>query len=222
MSKNMRETQERRFVELNQGAKDSQGRLTAASELPIAANRRHFSQNAAKTEHHELIRSVEAGVVVFAISGISLFARFLLGGECGRKQAANKPEVLGGPHRERNGCSFHHPFIFFSCSHDQSFEDLLWRPPPSAVSHFPQSQPSLQKSPLSECPSRQALLRVEVPKVEPKFQAPFLGFTRTAEIWNSRACMIGLIGTFIVELIINKGILQVIGVEVGKGLDLPL
>ncbi|XP_030475620.2 light-harvesting complex-like protein OHP1, chloroplastic [Syzygium oleosum] len=63
---------------------------------------------------------------------------------------------------------------------------------------------------------------VEVPKVEPKFQAPFLGFTRTAEVWNSRACMIGLIGTFIVELIIHKGILQVIGVEVGKGLDLPL
>ncbi|KAI9153291.1 hypothetical protein LWI28_008932 [Acer negundo] len=63
---------------------------------------------------------------------------------------------------------------------------------------------------------------VEVPKVEPKFQAPFLGFTNTAEIWNSRACMIGLIGTFIVELIINKGILQVIGVEVGKGLDIPL
>ncbi|XP_059647089.1 light-harvesting complex-like protein OHP1, chloroplastic [Cornus florida] len=63
---------------------------------------------------------------------------------------------------------------------------------------------------------------VELPKVEPKFSAPFLGFTRTAETWNSRACMIGLIGTFIVELIINKGILQVIGVEVGKGLDLPL
>ncbi|XP_010262565.1 PREDICTED: light-harvesting complex-like protein OHP1, chloroplastic [Nelumbo nucifera] len=63
---------------------------------------------------------------------------------------------------------------------------------------------------------------VEVPKVEPKFQSPFLGFTKTAEIWNSRACMIGLIGTFIVELILNKGILQVIGVDVGKGLDLPL
>lgn len=40
-----------------------------------------------------------------------------------------------------------------------------------------------------------------MPKVEPKFEAPFLGFTRTAEIWNSRACMIGLIGTFIVELV---------------------
>ncbi|GAB4833848.1 Light-harvesting complex-like protein ohp1, chloroplastic [Ancistrocladus abbreviatus] len=63
---------------------------------------------------------------------------------------------------------------------------------------------------------------VQVPKVEPKFRPPFLGFTRTAEIWNSRACMIGLIGSFIVEFIINKGILEVIGVDVGKGLDLPL
>ncbi|XP_058209120.1 light-harvesting complex-like protein OHP1, chloroplastic isoform X2 [Rhododendron vialii] len=64
--------------------------------------------------------------------------------------------------------------------------------------------------------------KVELPKVEPQFKAPFLGFTRTAEIWNSRACMIGLIGTFVVELIINKGILQLIGVDIGKGLDLPL
>ncbi|KAJ9555161.1 hypothetical protein OSB04_009775 [Centaurea solstitialis] len=63
---------------------------------------------------------------------------------------------------------------------------------------------------------------VEFPKSEPKFVAPFLGFTRTAEIWNSRACMIGLIGTFIVELILNKGILEMIGVEIGKGLDIPL
>ncbi|KAI9112153.1 hypothetical protein K1719_016676 [Acacia pycnantha] len=63
---------------------------------------------------------------------------------------------------------------------------------------------------------------VEFPKVQPQFKAPFLGFTKTAETWNSRACMIGLIGVFIVELIINKGILQVIGVDIGKGLDLPL
>ncbi|KAD5508436.1 hypothetical protein R6Q59_030985 [Mikania micrantha] len=63
---------------------------------------------------------------------------------------------------------------------------------------------------------------VELPKSEPKFQAPFLGFTKTAEIWNSRACMIGLIGTFVVELILNKGILEILGLEVGKGLDIPL
>ncbi|CAA7061778.1 unnamed protein product [Microthlaspi erraticum] len=63
---------------------------------------------------------------------------------------------------------------------------------------------------------------VILPKVQPKSQPAFLGFTQTAEIWNSRACMIGLIGTFIVELILNKGILEMIGVEIGKGLDLPL
>ncbi|GAU38784.1 hypothetical protein TSUD_163590 [Trifolium subterraneum] len=63
---------------------------------------------------------------------------------------------------------------------------------------------------------------LEFPKVQPQFKAPFLGFTRTAEVWNSRACMMGLIGTFIVELIIHKGILEVIGVEIGKGLNLPL
>lgn len=45
--------------------------------------------------------------------------------------------------------------------------------------------------------------QVELPKAQPKFQAPFLGFTKTAEIWNSRACMVGLIGTFIVELVCN-------------------
>ncbi|TKY65994.1 High-light-induced protein [Spatholobus suberectus] len=63
---------------------------------------------------------------------------------------------------------------------------------------------------------------VEFPKVQPQFKPPFLGFTRTAEIWNSRACMIGIIGVFIIEFIINGGILQVIGVDVGKGLNLPL
>ncbi|MBA0838150.1 hypothetical protein Goarm_010239, partial [Gossypium armourianum] len=72
------------------------------------------------------------------------------------------------------------------------------------------------------CFCKKKKIQVEVPKVEPKFKAPFLGFTRTAEIWNSRACMIGIIGVFIVELIINKGILQTIGVDVGKGLDIPL
>ncbi|XP_023641131.1 light-harvesting complex-like protein OHP1, chloroplastic [Capsella rubella] len=61
-----------------------------------------------------------------------------------------------------------------------------------------------------------------VPKRKPEFKPAFQGFTYTAEIWNSRACMIGLIGSFIVELILNKGILQLIGVEVGKGLDIPL
>lgn len=92
---------------------------------------------------------------------------------------------------------------------------------------------------------------MELPKEVPKLSRPLFGFTKTAEIWNSRACMIGLIGTFIVELvstylnpyenlvlitkycivisvcsklfqIFNKGILEMIGVEIGKGLDIPL
>ncbi|KAK8936290.1 hypothetical protein KSP39_PZI013406 [Platanthera zijinensis] len=63
---------------------------------------------------------------------------------------------------------------------------------------------------------------VEMPKVRPKLTEPFLGFTTTAEIWNSRASMIGIVGTFVVELIFHRGILQMIGVDVGKGLNLPL
>lgn len=49
-----------------------------------------------------------------------------------------------------------------------------------------------------------SFLQVIMPKVQPKSQPAFLGFTQTAEIWNSRACMIGLIGTFIVELVSFK------------------
>lgn len=40
-----------------------------------------------------------------------------------------------------------------------------------------------------------------MPREQPKLSEPFLGFTKTAEVWNSRACMIGLIGVFIVELV---------------------
>jgi hypothetical protein len=47
-------------------------------------------------------------------------------------------------------------------------------------------------------------VQVEVPRLQPKLSEPFLGFTQTAEIWNSRACMMGLIGTFIVELVMKE------------------
>lgn len=63
---------------------------------------------------------------------------------------------------------------------------------------------------------------VEFPREQPKLKPTFLGFTRTAEIWNSRACMMGLIGVFILELMMNKGVLEIVGVNVGKGLNLPL
>lgn len=42
--------------------------------------------------------------------------------------------------------------------------------------------------------------------MQPKLSEPFLGFTKIAEIWNSRACMIGLIGTFIVEMVIGTSL----------------
>uniref|UniRef100_A0A0E0L0K4 Uncharacterized protein n=1 Tax=Oryza punctata TaxID=4537 RepID=A0A0E0L0K4_ORYPU len=96
----------------------------------------------------------------------------------------------------------------------------------SILSHKPLKKlgPSLQLPRTRSVKIRAAKLPagVEVPREQPKLSEPFLGFTRTAEIWNSRACMIGLVGTFVVELVLNKGILQMIGVEVGKGLDLPL
>lgn len=43
--------------------------------------------------------------------------------------------------------------------------------------------------------------QVELQTQVPKFNAPFLGSTKTAEIWNSRAWMIGLTGNFIVKLV---------------------
>ncbi|KAH8955833.1 hypothetical protein BDL97_07G006800 [Sphagnum fallax] len=75
------------------------------------------------------------------------------------------------------------------------------------------------------CPSSNFLgttTRVEPPKEEPKLPSLFWGFTEDAEVWNSRAAMIGIFGIIAVEAIINKGILQLLGIEVGKGLDLPL
>lgn len=62
-----------------------------------------------------------------------------------------------------------------------------------------------------------------MPKVEPNFKAPFLGFTRTAEIWNSRACMIGIIGVFIVELVRHLFCISHLAIELyGKTLAIEL
>eukprot|EP00245_Coleochaete_scutata_P007601 TRINITY_DN23083_c0_g1_i1.p1 TRINITY_DN23083_c0_g1~~TRINITY_DN23083_c0_g1_i1.p1 ORF type:complete len:123 (-),score=18.15 TRINITY_DN23083_c0_g1_i1:464-832(-) len=63
---------------------------------------------------------------------------------------------------------------------------------------------------------------VKPPAEEPKLPPPLFGFTENAEIWNSRSAMIGLFGILAVEFIAGQGILQMIGIEVGKGLDLPL
>ncbi|KAG0609020.1 hypothetical protein M758_8G151300 [Ceratodon purpureus] len=42
---------------------------------------------------------------------------------------------------------------------------------------------------------------VGVPKDEPKLPVSFWGFTENAEVWNSRASMIGLFGIIILEAV---------------------
>lgn len=44
-------------------------------------------------------------------------------------------------------------------------------------------------------------MQVEAPKVEPKLPAPFWGFTTNAEIWNSRAAMIGFFALLLLEAV---------------------
>ncbi|KAL2633377.1 hypothetical protein R1flu_004856 [Riccia fluitans] len=63
---------------------------------------------------------------------------------------------------------------------------------------------------------------VEAPKEEPRLPPSFWGFTENAEVWNARASMIGLIGIILLEFIAKRGLLEMIGFDVGKGLDLPL
>lgn len=63
---------------------------------------------------------------------------------------------------------------------------------------------------------------VEPPKELPKLPEFFWGFTENAEVWNSRAAMIGIIGILVVEFVTGQGILELLGFEVGKGLDIPL
>eukprot|EP00897_Mesotaenium_endlicherianum_P007359 jgi/Mesen1/6651/ME000340S05815 len=63
---------------------------------------------------------------------------------------------------------------------------------------------------------------VVAPKEEPKLPAPLWGFTENAEVWNSRAAMIGFFGIILLEAVVHRGLLDLLGVEIGKGLDLPL
>jgi hypothetical protein len=44
-------------------------------------------------------------------------------------------------------------------------------------------------------------LQVETPKEEPKLPVSFWGFTENADVWNSRASMIGIFGIIIVEAV---------------------
>lgn len=58
------------------------------------------------------------------------------------------------------------------------------------------------------------------PPIEPDLPQPFFGFVKNAEILNSRAAMIGFFSLLFVEAIAGKGLLELVGIEVGNGIDI--
>lgn len=63
---------------------------------------------------------------------------------------------------------------------------------------------------------------VTQPPRSPVVPPPSFGFVENAEILNSRAAMMGFIALLILEAVAGKGLLELIGVTVGKGLDIGL
>lgn len=62
------------------------------------------------------------------------------------------------------------------------------------------------------------------PGVPPPPVIPFLdpgkiGFVENAERWNSRASMVGWWSLLLVELVAGKGLLEIMGYTVGKGIN---
>lgn len=63
---------------------------------------------------------------------------------------------------------------------------------------------------------------VTQPPRSPVVPPPKFGFVDNAEVLNSRAAMIGFFALLLVEAVFNKGLLELMGVTVGKGLDIGL
>ena len=63
---------------------------------------------------------------------------------------------------------------------------------------------------------------VSQPPRSPVTPPPKFGFVENAEVLNSRAAMIGFFALLAVEAIAGKGLLELVGVTVGKGLDIGL
>eukprot|EP00798_Chlamydomonas_sp_ICE-L_P024894 gene24894-10560_t len=59
---------------------------------------------------------------------------------------------------------------------------------------------------------------VTVPSAEPSAGAPMFGFVHFAEKMNSRAAMIGFFSLLALEAITGKGLLELMGTQVGSGL----
>jgi len=63
---------------------------------------------------------------------------------------------------------------------------------------------------------------VSQPPRSPVQPPPKFGFVENAEVLNSRAAMIGFFALLAVEAVAGKGLLELLGVTVGKGLDIGL
>lgn len=63
---------------------------------------------------------------------------------------------------------------------------------------------------------------VSEPVEQPNFQDLTFGFTARAERWNSRASMIGFFALLALEGIAHKGILELMGINIGNGLGFEL
>ena len=59
---------------------------------------------------------------------------------------------------------------------------------------------------------------VSVPSREPDLPKQMFGFCDTAEVWNSRFAMVGFFALLFVELVFHKGLLEMMGLNVGTGL----
>ncbi|KAK9821342.1 hypothetical protein WJX81_008594 [Elliptochloris bilobata] len=67
-------------------------------------------------------------------------------------------------------------------------------------------------------PAPKAPESVTVPQRTPEVAPARFGFVDNAERINSRACMIGFFALLIVELVANKGLLELVGIRTGAGL----
>jgi hypothetical protein len=60
---------------------------------------------------------------------------------------------------------------------------------------------------------------VPPPPIVPVAQPPLFGFVDNAERWNSRASMVGWWSLLLVEGVAGKGLLDLVGVKTGQGIN---
>lgn len=56
--------------------------------------------------------------------------------------------------------------------------------------------------------------------MKPTKKLPTFGFVDNAETINSRAAMIGFFALLALEAVAGKGILELVGIETGNGIDI--